>query len=212
MDEPSQMAEHAAEAKAYSVLKVKLGLPGECEMLEAVQNACSCQVRADANEAWSAEDLEAKLQWLAGRGVELVEQPLPAGQEAALRRIHSGCPLPLVADESAIRAGDLPGLVGAYHGVNVKISKCGGVTRALEVIATARALGLRPMLGCMIESSLGIAAALPLAPLVDWGDLDGNLLIAEDPFKGLVLSDGRWELPLRAGLGVVRRLSGGSRR
>ena len=122
-----------------------------------------------------------------------------------MRELRQGSPLPLVADESAQRLADLPCLVGGFHGVNIKLAKCGGVTRALEMMARARSLGLKLMLGCMIESSLGIAAALALAPLVDWVDLDGNLLLDEDPFVGLVLEEGRWRLPSAPGLGVSRR-------
>jgi L-alanine-DL-glutamate epimerase-like enolase superfamily enzyme len=205
MDSPARMADQAAQAAGFAALKVKLGSSNEREMLEAVRRACPCPLRVDANEGWSTADLEAKLDWLADSGVELVEQPLPAGQDAALRPLFPDARVPLVADESSLVGADLPSLVNAYHGVNVKLCKCGGITRALEMIAVARALGLQVMLGCMIESSLGIAAALPLAPLVDWVDLDGNLLVADDPFEGLTLEEGRWLLPSGPGLGVTPR-------
>ena len=120
-----------------------------------------------------------------------------------MKAVKAGSVLPLVADESVLHVKDVPALVGLFDGVNAKLAKCGGITRAYELAALGRALGFKLMLGCMIESSLGIAAAVAVAPLYDWLDLDGNLLVANDPWKGLVLKDGRWDLPSAPGLGVV---------
>jgi L-alanine-DL-glutamate epimerase-like enolase superfamily enzyme len=164
-------------------------------------------LRVDANEGWtSAASAREILAWLSRQGVELAEQPLPASDSDGARALYADSPLPLVADESALGAHALAGLAGAFHGVNVKLAKCGGLTRALDMVAAARALGLRVMLGCMIESSLGIAAALQLAPLADWIDLDGNLLLARDPFAGLGLDGSVWRMPQGVGLGVEPRL------
>ena len=207
IDDPERMAERAREAVGYPVLKLKVGLGDDRRRVLAVRAAVPGRpLRVDANEGWRDLPLAREMiAWLAGQGVELVEQPLPAGQEARMRELRDASPLPLVADESVQRSADLPRVVGGYHGVNVKLAKCGGVTRALEMITRARSLGLKVMLGCMIESSLGIAAALALAPLADWVDLDGNLLLDEDPFVGLAIEGGRWRLPSAPGLGVRRR-------
>jgi L-alanine-DL-glutamate epimerase-like enolase superfamily enzyme len=207
IDEPGRMAQRAREAAGYDILKLKVGLGDDRRRILAVRAAVpGRRLRVDANGGWHDPTLaRVMIAWLAGQGVELVEQPLPAGQEERMRQLRDASPLPLVADESVQRATDLVRVVGAYHGVNVKLAKCGGVTRALEMITRARSLGLKVMLGCMIESSLGIAAALALAPLVDWVDLDGNLLLDGDPFGGLAIEGGRWRLPTAPGLGVSRR-------
>jgi L-alanine-DL-glutamate epimerase-like enolase superfamily enzyme len=206
IDSADVMRRKTIEAADYPVLKVKVGLPADRENLAAVRSATARPIRVDANEGWTSPgQARQMIEWLSTLGVELIEQPLPARENEAMGELVGCASAPLVADESAERAADLPALVGRFHGINVKLAKCGGITRALEMIAVGRALGLKIMLGCMIESSLGIAAALALAPLVDWLDLDGNLLLAHDPFCGLSLSDGRWALPDRPGLGVERR-------
>jgi L-alanine-DL-glutamate epimerase-like enolase superfamily enzyme len=137
-------------------------------------------------------------------GIEFVEQPLPASKDALMKPVKAASPLPLVGDESVLHPRDIPALIGLFDGINIKLAKCGGITRAYEMAAIGRALGFRLMLGCMIESSLGIAAGVAVAPLFDWLDLDGNLLISNDPFKGLTIVDGRWQEPMGPGLGVVR--------
>jgi L-alanine-DL-glutamate epimerase-like enolase superfamily enzyme len=138
-------------------------------------------------------------------GVELIEQPFPARALAELGWLQARSSLPIVADESAVTIDDLPGLVGVVAGVNVKLMKCGGVGPALAMIERARSLGFKVFLGCMEETSLGIAAAATLAGLVDWVDLDGNLLLADDPFLGLELdADCRWRPSLEPGIGVRR--------
>ena len=127
---------------------------------------------------------------------------MPAADLEGARWLCERSPLPIVADEAAAAAEDLPRLAGAYHGVNVKLQKCGGVAPALRMLATARALGMKAMIGCMIESALGIAAAAQIAPLFDWVDLDGNLLLARDPFRGHPVVGGRIALTEAPGLGA----------
>jgi L-alanine-DL-glutamate epimerase-like enolase superfamily enzyme len=144
------------------------------------------------------------LGWWGGVGVQLLEQPLPASDCAGLRRVTEASPLPVIADESVRTAEDVVRLRGCVHGINIKLSKCGGLREALRMIHVARAQGMRIMLGCFIESSLGITAAAHLAPLVDYVDLDGHLLIRGDPFSGVRVSGGRLVLPDRHGLGVER--------
>lgn len=204
IDRPEAMREKTREAASYPLLKVKVGLPEDEANVSAVRSATDKTIRVDANEGWSgpAEALR-RIAWLKSKGVEFVEQPIPAARNAEMREIKAGSPLPLVADESVLHARDVPALVGLFDGINVKLAKCGGITRAYELAALGRALGFKLMLGCMIESSLGIAAALVVAPLYDWLDLDGNLLVANDPWRGLAISKGVWALPARPGLGVV---------
>lgn len=207
LDEPAALAEKAREAAGFPILKVKMGLGDDEAVLRAIRDATDRTLRVDANEGWrDPNEAARKVAWLAAEGVELVEQPLPADDAEGARVLFANAKIPIVADESAMGAAAVPALAGRFHGVNVKLAKCGGLTRGLEALAVARALGLRVMLGCMIESSLGIAAALPLAPLCDWVDLDGNLLLARDPYVGLRVEGGRWRLPEGPGLGVEPRV------
>ncbi len=191
-----------AAAQNFQVLKLKMGLPGDMELLRAVRGATRQAIRVDANEGWTLEDAAWRLDELAELGIELVEQPLKWDQLDAMRELKKTSRVPLIADESLHHAGDIPKLAGAFDGINIKLAKCGGIAPALQLIATARAYGLKILLGCMIESSLGIAAALAIAPLVDWIDLDGSLLVSNDPFGGLKLEEGRLLLPEGPGLGV----------
>jgi len=184
---------------------VKMGGPNDLELVQAIRDTTRQAIRVDANEGWSDEEAPAKLATLERLGVELVEQPLPAGRLEATRSLRRHTTLPLVADEDVHVAEDVERLAGVYDAVNVKLAKCGGIASALRLIATARAHGLKILLGCMIESSLGIAAALAVAPLVDWIDLDGHLLIANDPFQGIPFANGRLAIPEAPGLGVEPR-------
>lgn len=191
-----------ASAGAFEVLKVKMGAPDDMELLRAIRESTRQVLRVDANEGWTFDGALERLPELARLGVEFVEQPLPAAQIDAIRDLRQRSPLPFIADESVHDAADIPKLAGAFDGINLKLAKCGGIAPALEIIAVARAHGMKILLGCMIESSLGIAAALSVAPLVDWLDLDGHLLIANDPFHGLGFAHGRLVPSERPGLGV----------
>lgn len=201
-DPIDEALEKVAASPHFEVLKLKMGLPGDMELLRAVRGATRQAIRVDANEGWTLEEARAKLDELATLEVEMVEQPLKWDQLGAMRELKKVSPLPLIADESLHHPGDIPKLAGAFDGINIKLAKCGGIAPALQLIATARAHGLKILLGCMVETSLGIAAALAIAPLVDWIDLDGSLLIGNDPFVGLRLDGGRLALPEGPGLGV----------
>ncbi|MBC7187061.1 MAG: dipeptide epimerase [Calditrichaeota bacterium] len=202
---PEEIRRKVLEAQPYRILKVKLGTRDDYAIVEAVRELTDKPLRVDANEGWNPEQAAATIRWLEDKGVELVEQPLPAGDLAAVRWLREQVTLPLIADESCRVAADIPGLVGVYDGINIKLSKCGGLREALQMIRLARHYGLKVMLGCMIESSVGITAAAHLAPLVDYVDLDGHLLLAEDPYEGVTLCDGTLILPERPGLGVTLR-------
>ena len=205
MDTPEVVARKVKEAAAYPILKVKMGSADDREMLTAVRDSTDRPIRVDANEGWTPEEALERLRWLAGMGVEFVEQPLPAGREEEMRALRRNSPLPFYADESVHRARDIPKLAGAFDGINIKLMKCGGLAEALRMIAVARAHGMKVMLGCMIESSIAITAAAHIAPLVDTADLDGNLLLDEDPFSGATVVDGRIVPPDAPGLGVRPR-------
>jgi L-alanine-DL-glutamate epimerase-like enolase superfamily enzyme len=205
MDTPEVVAAKVEEAGDYKVLKVKMGSEDDRRVLEAVRAVTDRPLRVDANEGWTLDGALGRLEWLESMGVELVEQPLPAGELEQMRQLRRVSPLPLFADESVHRAADIPRLSGAFDGINIKLMKCGGLAEARRMIAVARAHGMQIMLGCMVESSLGITAAAHLSPLVDHADLDGNLLIDNDPFVGVTVRDGRLVLPQGPGLGVHRR-------
>jgi L-Ala-D/L-Glu epimerase len=205
IDDPETLARKVREAEPYPVLKVKLGAERVREVFGAVRAATDKVVRVDANEAWRPEEALKHIEWLATQGVELVEQPLPAVDVEGAKWLRARSPLPLVADEALIHASDVPKLAEGYHGINVKLQKAGGIRESLRIIDVARACGLKVMIGCMVETSVGIAAAAHLGPLADWLDLDGNLLISEDPFHGHPVVQGRIQLGAGPGLGVEPR-------
>jgi L-Ala-D/L-Glu epimerase len=208
IDEPAVVAERAARAARFPALKIKLGGGADVETLRAVRGVFEGPIRVDANTGWTLDEALELLPALVELGVELVEQPFPARRLDDLRRLQERSPLPIVADESSVTIDDLEGLVGVVAGVNVKLAKCGGVGAAARMLARARELGFRTFLGCMEETSVGIAASAAVASLADWVDLDGNLLLADDPFEGLDLGpDCRWRLSARPGLGLTRRPS-----
>lgn len=216
--DPEKLADRVRAAADYPVLKIKVGTARDEDNLAVIRaTAPKAVIRVDANTAWSVDETIAKLPMLAKYGVEFVEQPIRPGDAAGLRRIREAgrrmgreagraeslCPL--VADESCVRPRDVAALAGCVDGINIKLSKCGGIREALRMIALARTFEMKIMLGCMIESSLGIAAALQLAPLVDWLDLDGHLLLSEEPFEGIGGAGGRLTLGQSSGLGVRLR-------
>ena len=197
----------AKRLRGYPILKVKIGGWKDVETLRAVREASEAELWVDANEAFSVEEAIEVVAELKEIGVGMIEQPVPAsaGPEALGRVTEAASPVPVMADESSIRAKDVPALAGYVSGVNVKLAKCGGIRGALEMIHTARAHGMLVMLGCMVETSLGIAAAAQISGLVDFVDLDGAMLLADDPFKGIGYESGRILLSDEPGLGVWPR-------
>jgi L-alanine-DL-glutamate epimerase-like enolase superfamily enzyme len=194
------------EAHQYPVLKIKLGSDRDEWIVRLVrQGAPDKTLRADANAGWTRERAIHMAGFLADSGFELVEQPLPPGDIDGMRAVRDHSPIPVIADESCRTASDIPALDGAVHGINIKLSKCGGLAEARRMISEARRRDMKVMLGCMIESSLGITAAAHLAPLVDYVDLDGAALLADDPFVGASMEHGLVRLPDAPGLGVQRR-------
>ena len=200
--------EEAKRLSGFPILKVKVGGEEDLTTVRAVSEVSDAALWVDANEAFSSEEAPEVARELKGmRAVCLIEQPVPAaaGPEALREVTEAFKPLPVIADESVVDARDVPALAGCASGVNVKLAKCGGIRRALEMIHTARAHGMCVMLGCMVETSLGIAAAAQISDLVDFVDLDGAMLLADDPMRGLDYEEGRIHLPHAPGLGVEPR-------
>ncbi len=197
-----QVGQAIASGEPFPALKVKMGDADDAARLAQVRAATAKALRVDANGAWTADQAIRRLPELEACGVELIEQPVAADDLEGLARVRAASRLPVLADEPALVARDLPRLAGVVDGVNIKLAKCGGIRPALAMIHAARALGLRIMLGCMVESSIGIAAAAHLAPLADWVDLDGHLLLADDMARGLGLDGGRVRPADAPGLGV----------
>jgi len=185
IDTPEVIRKKVAEAEKFPILKVKMGLENDYQIMETIRELTDKPVRIDANEGWTKEEAIEKIRWLENLNVEFIEQPLPAEKLEDMHWLAERSPLPLIADESVQVAEDIPGLIGAFHGINIKLMKCGGIREAVKMIHTARACGMKVMLGCMVESSIGITAAAHLSPLVDYADLDGNLLITNDPASGV---------------------------
>ena len=206
--EPALMAERAAAAKVagFAVLKVKLGHGDDEVILEAIRRVFDGMIRVDPNAAWTAQEAPGRIERIAQYGIEFVEQPVAPQDIDGLRFVREHSPLPIVADEAAVRLADVDRLAGACDGINVKLQKCGGIAEARAMIERAHQLGLKVMLGCRAaETSVAIAAAAHLAPAVEWADLDGNLLIVDDPFVAVPVELGRFVFSDRPGLGVVAR-------
>jgi len=206
IDSPEVVRRKVQEAAQYPVLKIKVGLDNDTEIIAAVREVTDCPLRVDANEGWrDKETALEKIRWLQDLGVELIEQPMPAEMLAETAWLRQRVDIPIIADEAVKRAADIPKLADAYDGINIKLMKAGGLQEALGMIHLARALGMKIMLGCMVASSVAITAAAHLSPLVDYADLDGNLLIANDPFTGVTVKKGRLILTDQPGLGVAQR-------
>jgi L-alanine-DL-glutamate epimerase-like enolase superfamily enzyme len=202
----AELRDRIAQAAEYPVLKIKLGTDRDEHIIRTVRDAAPDKIlRVDANAAWNPKHALRMIEILRELAVEYVEQPLPAHDVDGLRFVRERSALPIIADESCVVASDIPRLVGAVDGINIKLSKCGSLREALRMIATARAHGMLVMAGCMIETSLGITAAAHFAPLLDYADFDGAALLADDPYVGATIAGGRIEIPSGPGLGVRRK-------
>jgi L-alanine-DL-glutamate epimerase-like enolase superfamily enzyme len=206
VDRVREKTEDAVDA-GYPVLKLKLGTDRDAALLEAVREAApDATLRVDANEAWTPREAVEKSHLLADHDVEFVEQPVPAEHPDGLRYVYERSAVPVAVDESVETLADVPQVADCCDVVNLKLMKCGGLREARRMIHTARAHGLEVMLGCMVETNAAIAAACHLAPLLDYADLDGALLLADDEYDGLDLSGGEIRLPDdRSGTGATPR-------
>jgi L-alanine-DL-glutamate epimerase-like enolase superfamily enzyme len=204
IDTPEVTRQKVREAARFPILKIKVGLDTDEATIAAVRSVTGKPLRVDANEGWkNKEEAARKIDWLEKQGVEFVEQPMPAAMLEEARWVRDRVGLPIIADEACLHPSDIPKLAEAFDGVNIKLMKCGGILEAYRMLQIAKSLGLKTMLGCMIESSVAVTAAAHLSPLVDYADLDGNLLIANDPYDGVQVDKGKLVLPDRPGLGLV---------
>jgi L-alanine-DL-glutamate epimerase-like enolase superfamily enzyme len=205
IDTPDVVKQKVEEASGFKILKVKLGGGNDMEMINTVREMTTVPLCVDVNQGWkdkiSALDL---IFWLKEQGIVFVEQPFPKENTEDIAWLTENSPLPVIADEAVQRLKDLTNLKGVYSGVNIKLMKCTGLREALKMINYARASGMTVMLGCMTETSCGVSAAAQLSPMVDFADLDGNLLISNDIFDGVKVIDGKLKLPERAGTGIIK--------
>ena len=203
IDDPKTTKAKVEEAAQYPVLKIKVGLDTDEATIAAVRAVTKKPLRVDANESWKTkEEAVRKINWLEKQGVEFIEQPLPAHMIEENRWVRSRVHMPIICDEGCLHAEDIPKVKDAFDGINVKLDKAGGVMEAWRMIQIAKSFGMKTMLGCMVSSSCTVTAAAHLSPLVDYADLDGNLLIANDPYRGVTVKDGKLMLPNRPGLGL----------
>ncbi|MBO5596823.1 MAG: dipeptide epimerase [Bacteroidales bacterium] len=191
-------------AGRFNILKVKVGLDSDEEMIRTIRSVTQVPLAVDANQGWKdrSKALD-EIYWLASQGVVMVEQPLPIAQLDDTAWLTERSPLPIFADESIQRLKDIPSLAGAFSGINIKLMKCTGMREAWKMVSTARALGMKVMVGCMTETSCAVSAAAQLSPAVDFADLDGNLLISNDRFRGVQVVSGKLVLPDAPGIGVT---------
>jgi L-alanine-DL-glutamate epimerase-like enolase superfamily enzyme len=205
LDTPEIVKQKVEEAEPYSILKVKLGRDNDREMIEVIRSVTDKPLCVDVNEGWTDKNHALEMaHWLKDQGVIFLEQPMPGEKKDDLAWLTKNSPLPVVGDEAIQSADDLLNSKDVYSGVNIKLMKCGGLNSAMKMIHIARALDMKVMIGCMTETSCAVTAAAQLSPLVDWCDLDGNLLISNDPFDGLKIIDGKVTLPSRPGIGVEK--------
>ena len=200
--DPDTMAREAEAATAFKRLKIKVGAENDLACLAAIREVTDVPIRVDANAAWAAGEAVQRIAEMMGFGIELVEQPCGRDDIAGLRRVREAAAVPIIADESCHTADDVDALAGAVDGVNIKLVKSGGLCEAARIVARAKERGLKLMVGCMTSSSLAITAAAHIAGWMDFVDLDGNLLLASDPFRGAAVENGVVQIPAAPGLGV----------
>ncbi len=205
IDTAENIRARVKEFEGFPVLKIKLGTDRDREIVRTIREMTDIPLRVDVNQGWKdREEALRMVEWLAAAGVELVEQPMAKDRLDDHAWLTERSPLPIVADESVVRLSDIGKVHGAFLGINVKLMKCTGMREAYRMIVLAHGLGMKVMLGCMTETSCAISAAAQLAPMADWADLDGALLIGNDPFRGASVRNGKIMLPEGAGIGVER--------
>lgn len=207
IDTPEVVKEKTLEVEGrFKRLKVKVGVPGDHELIRSIREVSSLPLTVDANQGWTNKEkaLE-EIYWLKEQGVIMVEQPLPKSQMDDLAWLTSRSPLPIFADESLQRLCDVQRLSSCFHGINIKLMKCTGLREAHKMITVARSCGMKIMLGCMTETSCAVSAAAQLSPLADFADLDGNLLISNDPYVGMKVIEGKITLNNLPGIGIEKK-------
>ncbi|RGL71633.1 dipeptide epimerase [Bacteroides fragilis] len=207
IDTPEVVREKTLEvAGQFNILKVKLGRENDKQMIETIRSVSDLPIAVDANQGWTDKKYALDMiQWLKEKGIVMIEQPMPKTQLDDIAWVTQHSPLPVFADESLQRLSDVAGLKGAFTGINIKLMKCTGMREAWKMVTLARALGMKVMVGCMTETSCAVSAAAQFSPAVDFADLDGNLLIANDRFKGMEVVKGKITLNDLPGIGVVKK-------
>ena len=200
--EMDEMIAKLEEMPGWPAYKIKLGTARDVEIIQTLRQHTESVFRVDANCGWKPQEAAALSSEMARQGVEFIEQPLAPSQPEAQERLYYESALPLIADESCVAESDVSQCVDRFHGINIKLCKCGGLTPARRMIQTARDHDLQVMVGCMTESSVGISAAAQLAPLLDYADLDGAVLLAEDVAEGVQLNKGQLIFPDDPGIGI----------
>jgi len=204
IDTPEMVRQKVQEAAPYKLLKVKLGLDTDKQIIETIREVTDKPLCADVNQGWkNKEEALEMAHWLADRGVIFLEQPMPTEQVDDNAWLTENSPIPTIADEAVQRLADVRKAFGVYNGINVKLMKCAGMREAHQMVELARALDMKVMLGCMTETSCAITAAAQLSPVVDWADLDGALLTSNDVYRGMEIVDGKITLPGRPGIGII---------
>ncbi|PVX52329.1 L-alanine-DL-glutamate epimerase-like enolase superfamily enzyme [Balneicella halophila] len=205
IDKPEIVKEKALKASPYKLLKVKVGLDNDQEMIETIRSVSDTPICVDANQGWKdREKALDEILWLKEQGVVLVEQPMAKERKDDIAWLSSRSPLPIIADEAIQRLDDVIETKDIYSGINVKLMKATGMREAHKMLLLAKSIGMKTMLGCMTETSCGISAATQLSSLADWADLDGNLLITNDIFDGVKVVNGKMQLNNRPGIGVIK--------
>lgn len=203
IDTPEMVKIKTEQAARFRVLKVKLGGGNDREMIETVRSVTDVPLYVDVNQGWRDKHKALDMvHWLAEQGVEFVEQPLPKDAMDDSAWLTANSPIPIIADEAFQRLDDLVAFQGVYSGINIKLMKSTGLREAHKMITVARALNMKVMMGCMTETSCGVSAAAQLSPLVDWADLDGNLLISNDLYEGVQVVEGKLKLNDLPGIGI----------
>ncbi len=203
IDEPEKMIAKLESRPNWSIYKIKLGSRHDVAIIRALREKTAATLRVDANCGWTVDEAISNSHELKDLGVEFIEQPLPADSSREQhQRVYQEAALPIIADENCLVEADVAKCAGIFHGINVKLCKCGGLTPGLRMLRQARELGLKTMVGCMVESSVGISGAAQLLPLLDYADLDGAELISDDIATGVVVDNGRIRLAQRFGSGV----------
>lgn len=205
IDKPEMVRTKVREAAPYRILKVKLGQGNDKEMINTVRSETDKPICVDINQGWTDRTLALEMShWLKEKGVVFIEQPMSKSSYDDIAWLTQNSPLPIIADEAFQTLDDFKKVKGVYSGINIKLMKCGGLRTAYIMMKIARAEGMKVMIGCMTETSCAVSAAAQLSPLVDWADLDGNLLIDNDLYEGVLIKDGKIVLPDRPGIGIIR--------
>jgi L-alanine-DL-glutamate epimerase-like enolase superfamily enzyme len=208
IDTAAVVREKTLEAGAFRLLKIKMGRDNDKEMIDTVRSVTDVPVFVDVNQGWKDRNYALEMaNYLSERGALFIEQPMPKEQIDDIAWLTERSPLPILADEALQTVEDLLPMKGVYSGINIKLMKCGGMDAAYKMITMARQMGMKILVGCMTETSCAVSAAAQLSPLVDWADLDGNLLISNDIYEGMTVVDGKITLPDRPGIGIIEKKS-----